>query len=266
MGSLTKDLKNVFRRLRKKFRSVYNESFGDRNYDKYIIITYARTGSNLLMSYMDSNQEVEAKGELFRSLDGKSCRQVWDEFYAKKNKMIKAAGFKLFYNHPFNTDDREVWDFIADDPKIKIIHLVRKNKLRTFVSGEIAKKTDKWTLKSKDSFSLQDKQITIDFENFVGRVKKIYDFEEKTRKDYANRPYLEVSYEDLVDDKEKTMKSVFDFLGVSSTPVKSGYKKQNKETLAELVTNYDDFREKLAGSKYASLLDFELPDEVRSGA
>jgi len=163
----------------------------------------------------------------------------------------------LFYTHPFHTEDRDVWKYILDDPKIKIIHLVRKNKLRTYISGEIAKKTDKWTLKSKDKINLKEKQIEIDFNDFHTRISKIYAFENETRENFKNHSFVEVSYEDLVYERENTMSKIFNFLGVKTSNFKTSYKKQNSEALSDLITNFDDFQALLKKSEYSNFLEME---------
>ena len=257
MSNIYKAFKNLYRRQRKQLRDSYNKIFGTDQYQKFIIITYARTGSNLLMSYLDSHPHIEARGELFRNLEGKPTDEVWNRFFNKKNRKISTAGFKLFYTHPFHTDDRKVWDIIAQDKDIKIIHLVRKNKLRTFLSGEIAKKTDKWTRKRNSKIATEDKKIEVEFDHFCERVSKIDQYEKDTRENFKTHDFIEVCYEDLVFDKATTMNAIFDFLHVERSTFKSGYKKQNTESLPDLIINFDSFHKKLSESKYAYLLNFE---------
>lgn len=250
-------VKSSYRNIRKNLELTYNHLFGNKNYQKFIIITYARTGSNLLMSNLNSHKNIEAKGEVFRDLKGKSCKEVWENFYSKKNRGIINAGFKLFYTHPFHTDDRSVWNFILDDKDIRIIHLVRKNKLRTYLSGEIAKKTDIWTEKGENNISLEEKRVKIDFNDFNERLNSIEEFEKNTRNTYQDHNFIEVSYEELVSHKNKTMRRLFEFLDVSVRETKSGYRKQNNESLQDLILNYDQFVQKLEKSKYSELMELE---------
>lgn len=258
MSEYIKSFKSIYRTQRVNFRRNYYTLFGSKDYQKFIIITYARTGSNLLMSYLDSHKMLEARGELFRDIRGSNSRDVWNNFFSKKSKNIKFAGFKLFYTHPFHTDDKAVWDIIANDKDIRIIHLVRKNKIRTYLSGEIAKKTDRWTRKGNNSITLDEKRIEIDFDNFFGRLDDIDKYENRTREDYKNHQFIEICYEDLVSNKDKTLNKVYNFLGVTTkSAAKSNYKKQNSESLKELIMNFDQFNSKVKGSKYSYLLDLE---------
>lgn len=262
MSQLYRKTRSAYRILRRSFRNSSNRLFGNKNYKKFIIITYARTGSNLLMSYMDSHKNVEAKGELFRNLEGKTTKQVWNGFFNYKNRKISNAGFKLFYTHPFHTDDRSVWEIIENDRDIRIIHLVRKNKLRTYISGEIAKKTDKWTRKKNSKISTNDKRLEIDFSDFETRVSKIDQFEKEARERFKNHDFLEVCYEDLVSEKDNTMNAIFDFLSVERSLSKTSYKKQNSESLKDLVINFDDFVSNLSKSEFSYLLEFESLSQV----
>ena len=257
MSKYYESLKSYFRILRASVKKTNYSIFGNDDYKKFIIITHARTGSNLLMSYLDSHNRIEAKGELFRNLQGKSSLELWNNFFSKKNKKVNNVGFKLFYSHPFHTTDRDVWKFILEDPDIRIIHLVRENKLRLYVSSLIARKTSKWTRKSNNKISLAEKQIEIDFDSFCSRLDKIREYENQTRINFKNHQFLEISYEELVSDKKNTMSRVFEFLQVKTSKFKSDYKKQNSETLRDLILNYDEFVERINETEYSYLLSLE---------
>jgi len=252
-----KSLKSEVRNKAKKFKKKYDSVFGNNNYQKFIIIASGRTGSNLLISYLNSHPNIEAKGELFRDMQGKSCLEVWKDFYSPKIKNIKTAGFKIFYTHPFNTEDKTVWEYILKDPEIKIIHLVRENKLRTYLSLEIANKTDEWLVKKNKKSTLEEKQIKIDFDSFYTRVKDIEKYENETRIKYKKHNFIELSYEELVNDKDNTMKGIFNFLQVKENKFKSSLRKQNKESVKDLITNYDEFANKVKKTEFAYLLDLE---------
>lgn len=250
-----KNLKSFYRVQRKNVLKLNNSIFGDKKYKKFIVIASGRTGSNLLISYLNSHPNIEAKGELFRDLEGSTCKEVWDDFYNNKPKIIEMAGCKIFYYHPFHTKDKSVWEFILKDRDIKIIHLVRENKLRTYLSLEIANKTDSWSRKNKKNISLNKKQVEINFDEFLDRLNKIEQYEKEARSKFKNHSFLEISYEQLVNDKEDTMKRVFDLLDLEERELKSNYKKQNKEKVSDLILNYDEFIGKLKKSKFSYLRD-----------
>jgi len=249
------NLKSIYRVQRKNVKKLNNSIFGDKNYQKFIVVTSSRTGSNLLMSYLDSHANIEAKGELFRDLEGRTCKVVWDDLFYKKPSLIKMVGCKIFYYHPFHTKDRSVWDYVLNDKTIKIIHLVRENKLRSYLSREIASKTDSWSKKKSTNVSLSDKQVDINFDEFLERLNEIEQYEKEARSKFKNHSFLEISYEQLVNDKEGTMQRVFDLLDLEVRELKSNFKKQNKEKVSDLILNYDEFMGKLEKSKFSYLRD-----------
>ena len=236
---------------------IRNEIFGDKKYNKFIIITRSRTGSNFLMSLLNSHPNILAKGELFRRLEGKSSDQVWNETFSKKPKHIKYVGFKIFYYHPLDSEDKEVWNYIKKDKNIKIIHLTRNNILRTVVSRAIADKTNTWTNKKGKKIDISDKRVKIDIDSCLNDFKKTREDENRIRDNYKNRNLMELTYEDLVKDHQKVMNDVFNFLEIEINEVNSDYKKQNNEKLEDLITNYNDVVEAIKKSKWSYILDLD---------
>lgn len=110
-----------------------DQLFGNRSYKKFLIISDARTGSTLLMQLLDTHPEIIALGEEFKILTGSTCRKIWNKIYRKRPKSVNWVGFKIFYFHPSKGSDREVWDFIEEDKEIVVIHLTRRNVLRSSV-------------------------------------------------------------------------------------------------------------------------------------
>jgi len=243
--------------LRDFFVDKRNQLFGDKKYDKFIVITRSRTGSNLLMSFLNSHPDIIAKGELFRRLKGRTCKQVWEETYTKKPKHIKYVGFKIFYYHPLDSEDKEVWDYIKKDKNIKLIHLTRNNMLKTVISRQIADKTNVWGNKNRNNIQLSDKQVEININACLNEFKLTQESENKTRNKFKRDIFLEITYEDLVKDCQNRMNEIFKFLELEETTVKSSYKKQNKENIEDLVINYNDLRLAIEKSKWSYILDLE---------
>ena len=130
--------------LKGKLKNLITRLFGNYKYQKLVILGRQRTGSSLLMMLLHSQPKVDMQSEVFRLLEGKTCRTVWKETFSKKLPWIKYAGFKLFYNHPDDSEDREVWEILNADTSVKIIHIKRENLLRTYVSKLVAIKTGAW--------------------------------------------------------------------------------------------------------------------------
>jgi len=234
---------------------IWNEIFGNKDYEKFVVITRSRTGSNFLMASLNSHPNIVANREVFRELDEKSCAEVWERTFAKKPHNITLVGFKIFYYHPLDSDDRSVWDQLVADKRVKVIHLKRNNLLRTVLSGKIALKTKVWTNKrSAIKVKLEDKKLSLNVDECIVEFKKIKEWESNIDKMFNDHPKLVINYEKLVA-KPDTFDEILDFLGIEQKELKSGYKKQNKEPLEELIENYHEFSGKLSKTEWGYLLE-----------
>lgn len=254
-GESYKNLRSIYHRSKNLLKRNIYSVFGYRKYDKFVIVASARTGSNLLVSYLNSHPGIETGAEIFGLLKGRSCNEVWNDFYSYKSRKVKLAGFKIFYPHPLDSDDHSVWDIIEKDKDIKIIHLVRENKLKTFVSGAIARKTNQWTRKSDQRIPLEEKRIEIDTEALIDKLRKVENYENDARKRFKDHQFKEISYEMLVADKRKIMSEIFDFLNMSEMEIDTSHKKQNTEGLHELIINYDAVIETLSKTEFKYLTE-----------
>lgn len=116
-------------------------NFGSYDYKRFIVVTRSRTGSNLLISFLSSHPNVRAQWEIFNKLNGRSYKDILTSAFDKQPYYIRASGFKIFYYHPEDAQDREypdIWQSLRNMKDLKIIHLKRRNILRTLISRKIA--------------------------------------------------------------------------------------------------------------------------------
>ncbi|MCS7039614.1 MAG: hypothetical protein RMN24_07020 [Anaerolineae bacterium] len=125
--------------------------FGHRDFVKFIVLTRSRSGSSLLISLLSSHPNVETYGEYFRKLNGRSYQEMINRVFSPKSRKINAVGFKIFYDHPHDEQNSELWNYLAGLADLRILHLKRKNFLRTFISRKIAGITDEWFVKQNKS-------------------------------------------------------------------------------------------------------------------
>ncbi len=233
-----RNLKNIFWNLYKIIQRKYNDLFGTKNYQKIIIISRSRSGSNLLISLLNSHSKIKMEGELFKRMDGHlDIQDLWDAVFANQSKNIDFYGCKIFYYHPLQSNNEKIWDLILNEKNIKIIHLVRSNLLKTIVSKYVAEKTGQWTRKKTRVISLDHRRVRIDPEEMLEKINQTKRWIEQTRTNYQNKDFLEIKYEDLVANPKKTMNSIFKFLGCDNEPVYSSLRKQNPNQWQSLVHN-----------------------------
>ncbi|WP_299486054.1 Stf0 family sulfotransferase [Acaryochloris sp. IP29b_bin.137] len=237
-----------------------SKPFGHYEYQKFMVLTRSRTGSNLLISLLNSHPLIHAEYEAFAKLRGETVEQRFGAVYSKQPSTIKAVGFKLFYYHPL--DDKHqfeaLWNRIIQDKAIRIIHLKRKNKLRMIVSRTIAEQQEIWSQKETPSPQaplVKSKPImlsTVALEKeFLASTDPEIQFANRLR----GHPILDIYYEDIVENMDTATGQIFDFLGLPPCQPQTSFRKQNIEPLSKLVSNYASLKQYFAGSQWESFFE-----------
>lgn len=182
---------------------------------------------------------------------GENFDKIWGNLFCKQQPTVRAVGFKLFYSH-LSSDE---WKKINSRHDIIWIHLLRRNKLRTLVSLDIAFATKRWVEKSS-SRMFKHQTIHIDPSNILQRIEKIELMESSVRENLSNHPYLELFYEDMVLDPIGEISRVIKFVGVDGiiNPKWINIRKQNHKCLKETIENYKEIDDVLTGTKYKNYL------------
>ncbi len=236
-------------------RPVYVSLFGHRTYRRFAILGHARTGSNYLLAGLRSLKSVRMEGEIFAGHSreiGKDFDPILSMFFQKERRRIKASGFKLFYYHLTQAE----WDKFLSHPEFAVIHLTRRNRLRTIVSLDIAMTTDRWASPDGNIAEPAGKSVSLDTSKLIERLEQIERYENITRERFKGRQILEVTYEELVGNPREVFQRVSGFLGVGDIDVgKIELTRQNPEGLRELIGNYTDVQQLLANTRFAGYLN-----------
>ena len=137
------------------------------------MLAHARSGSNYLLSLLNSHKSIHIEGEEFNTIGKKDTKTIWSSIFKKRLHYVKICGFKIFYYHPRDSDDRSVWDIIKADKSIKLIHIYREDLLRSYLSLEIARRTNDWVKYSKKSPRLEQIFLdTTDFKQYASDIAK----------------------------------------------------------------------------------------------
>jgi LPS sulfotransferase NodH len=228
-------------------------NFGHNKFRKFIVLTRSRTGSNLLLSLLNSHPNIYAEEEIFSKLGGRNHKDVLEKAFAKQPYFVKAKGFKIFYLHPFDDKSNDIWNALESLDELHVIHLKRRNILRTLISRKIAGIEDVWLVKSSDQNLSADKnKITVSFtvDELNKDFRQTRGWEQAGDNRFCNHPIIEVYYEDLVDHRESTYRRVTDFLGVRLIKPETDLRKQNLRSMREIVTNYDELKSAFLGTEW----------------
>lgn len=242
------------------WRGFYRRLARHRDYRRFIVLTRSRTGSNMLISCLGSHPAIHAESEIFQRLNGRTCGEILDSVFGERPRRIRAVGFKIFYYHPLDDPHAPVWESLRAMPELYVIHLRRRNLLRTLVSRKIAGVRDIWSSLEEEERSGRGsaaKVVTMTADELRAGFRQTRDWEEAYMRMFRVQPLLEVVYEDFVADPGVQFRRITDFLGVRYRPPQTSFRKQNPEPLRRLVSNFDELAREFSGTEWAGFFDDE---------
>ncbi len=243
---------------------------------KFVVVSQGRSGSNLLLGLLNSHSQVITYGELFRDADaigwdrpeyGQDSRSshlvamrnknpqkfLATEVFKEYASSVSAVGFKIFYYHAREGYRKSVWRCLQNQQDIKIIHLKRKNMLRTLLSLKKAFLTDQWILNNQDSITEEPKQVTVSltYEECVEYFNGTQANMNKHDLFFNKHQKIDVFYEELSEDCERERKRVQEFLELEYEHLKPATVKQSYLPLSQSISNYFELKEKFANTPWA---------------
>ena len=132
------------------------------NYQRFVIISYLRSGTHLLRTALESHPSIRCQTEVFNSDNPNlpygletPTQAVLDKWvYSNIAPEISRVGFVLQAYHPnalkafpgirANPRWSNIWDILMSMPDLKVIHLRRRNLLRRHLSHVQARASDQW--------------------------------------------------------------------------------------------------------------------------
>lgn len=273
-------LKRKLRSLRNIGYSCFNDLaldiglYGHSDYTRFVILGGSRTGSNFLISTLKSHSQINTFGEIFSCYDAikgwdntgyhqsrtnlsliqnSPVRFLENRIFKRYPKHISAVGFKIFYYHAQGEKWKNVWTYLKDQEELRIIHLKRKNKLKTYLSLMMATKTGRW--KATESPKEENVSISLDYEDCLQVIKRIQEWEEKYDTFFSNNWKIDVFYEDLCRDFNGETKRIQEFLGVECEALKPSTYKQFTQPLSIAISNYLDLKRKFQGTTWEDFFE-----------
>jgi LPS sulfotransferase NodH len=148
---------------------------------------------------------------------------------------------------------------LIGDPGVLKILLYRRNRLKTFVSEQLARQTDQWEVYARDQLVTGAPRLHIDVESFRAHCdlnERFYqDIEHALRS--GRQRWIEVAYENLLAGSEHVR--LLEFLGVGDTRARLTQSsiKQSDTDLRSHIENYRELELALEDSEYlAELHDY----------
>lgn len=245
----------------------------------FVVISRGRTGSNLLMSLLDSHPRISIRGSIIgESVMANPSRK--DEIVRmgtvpylkqcfKRTGFESAVGIKILYyqvEHVYEKRNdvrglKDLMDFIISHQGIRIIHLKRRNRLETLTSIRVAAFTKKYRLLDGPEKTVDATRITLSPEESEREFRQIEEWENLYGNALNGHKTLEVYYEDLSQNTATECNRIFDFLGVHSQSVNTHMQKQRRRPLEQVIENYNDLKKYFEGTEYARFFEEPASDE-----
>lgn len=229
-----------------------------RRYRRFVILARSRTGSNLLVTFLNSHPNIRSDWEIFAHLEGRNYADVLGEIWSSQPRTVKARGFKLFYYHPKDEACPQLWEALAAMPDLHVIHLKRRNILHTMVSLEIARMEGVWAIKTAQQEAVAERHATsVSFtrEELEKGFHKTRAWERAGENLFRNQAMITVYYEDLVSDHDHEFRRLTNFLGVPYRAPRTRLRKQNRRDMRQVVSNHDELKAAFTGTQWAEFFD-----------
>jgi len=182
------------------------------NYMKFIILGRSRTGSNYLRGLLNSCSGVRVFGEVFKNpekiewgIDGyRESNRARDQYltdpaaflqsevFGKRSVDIRAVGFKLFYYHAQTEPWNGIWASLLSDRTVHILHMKRKNILRTILSRIRAGETDAW-VRLSDNEEQPMLRVHLSYQDCLSEFVQTRQQEQEFDLLFSEHPLLEIS-------------------------------------------------------------------------
>lgn len=248
---------------------------GSDNYRRFVVVGIARTGSTLLVNLLNAHTRVLAFGELFRSPEAIG----WDTAPFNTSRSTKllalyradpvafieacifrrwprdwgAVGFKLFYYHARQLPYSHVWDYLAANRDIRILHIKRRNILKQYYSLEQAHKTNVWAGSKTGADEQPPLRLEIDAcRQHFARVRSL---EDDCTQFFNAHEIKDVYYEDLAAEMGREMRDVQDFLGLDHERLSVKMVRQRRRPLSDAIVNYAELKSAFGGTPWAEFFE-----------
>jgi LPS sulfotransferase NodH len=237
---------------------------------RFVILAAPRTGSNLLCTLLNSHPEVLCHHELFNpngifyaldyrdgSLDlGSMEARDRDPFLFLQRLREHPQGASCLGFKMTRGQNDVVMRTLIEDPEVLKIVLYRRNRLKTFVSEQLARQTDRWEVYARGELATDTPRLHVDVESFKAHC----DLNARFYVDILNslrssrQTWIETVYENILSESEHVR--LLEFLGVGATRARLTQSsiKQNDTDLRTHIENFEELELALEGSEYLAEL------------
>ena len=241
-------------------------------FNKFCIISQSRSGSNLLVSLLNSHPAIICHGELFhrRAIYSKLCpwpQELWtagklatllarnvapcrflDDHMSESRDAwpkAKAIGFKLFPSH-----SRRILRNVSRPEIYEVIYLKRNNTVLQYASHRAAMESGSWHSRAPRRKPGNTERVRFSMRDFLRYVAELDEYDNIVRSALRDKSFLEVAYEDI----DLMLPVIQEHVGVEVLKLRSRMQKQGSEDWVERFSNPDCVLESLNSTRFATHL------------
>jgi len=209
---------------------------------KFLILSTGRSGSTLLINFLNSSPNVHCEGELLRSknIAPKRVIRLSEQACPKQVFGFKLLTYQLLQLQPSISSKKEFLSGLIADG-YKIIYLERKNSLLQAFSIIYAMQRNIWHYKNEST--VEHSKITLDPKKLATVIQECEKFKVLESTLLENLPYLYINYEEDLQPKEKifsTLQKLETHLGVPLQEPVISLKKVTPKKLSSFLNNYKE--------------------------
>eukprot|EP00588_Corethron_pennatum_P030414 CAMPEP_0194311960 /NCGR_PEP_ID=MMETSP0171-20130528/8886_1 /TAXON_ID=218684 /ORGANISM="Corethron pennatum, Strain L29A3" /LENGTH=960 /DNA_ID=CAMNT_0039066277 /DNA_START=458 /DNA_END=3340 /DNA_ORIENTATION=- len=243
----------------------------------FVVFAFQRTGSNLLCNLLGQNKQIAMHYEIFNdkaiySHDGicnaqdeigkrdsspadylRDALSITERARSEGGGKPKAVGFKVFPEHICrSTKSRELFEELLADTRVRKIILHRRNRLAVCVSALRASVTGQYIKKKLDYV-----RVHIEPEGLQGFIDNYDCYYSYIRERLAgqggdNGCWMQITYEELIEDHQGTAGKIYKFLGVTPFEPRSGHagqsQRQTNGDMSSAISNFEELRHAFSGT------------------
>jgi LPS sulfotransferase NodH len=239
------------------------------SYTRFVILGRSRTGSNFLRGLLGSRGDVATLGEVFKNPAeiewgtedfpiglGSGALYKRDpvaflhrSVFRRMPLDVKAVGFKLFYYHARSGSRKRVWSHLRQLDGLRIIHIKRRNILRTCLSRERAARNGRWVAKAPSAAKQRPIELSIEHceQEFIRtrRWERTFDCY------FEAQPVYELIYEDLARDFTTQMTRIAAFLDLQPKHLEPQTYQQASLPLRDAISNFDELQDRFRATEWS---------------
>ncbi|MBA5235621.1 MULTISPECIES: sulfotransferase family protein [Pectobacterium] len=233
-------------------------------YQKFAIVSTPRAGTHLLRTLLGSHPNIEMHGEAFNrfgqhllpysvkdtAIEAILHRHLFKPYF----EYVEAVGFVLFRDLDTTWGDAPIWPALQAIPDLKLILLERQSRLQQFVSLKKSLRDRIWYVGQHDSRPVSHDKIAVSPDELTAFIDNNLENQALFYQAFQHHDILSLDYETLMSAPDRVASTVLSFLGISDFRLCAGTGKKETRSIDTIVSNVDDLRTTLTGTKYESYL------------